>query len=78
MITTDYRDSLVAIAVLGEFTLTDFQEFEEFVLAQVKFDRPVGLLEREAEATAWVLFLNAEMRVFADSAEARAWLAEKP
>jgi hypothetical protein len=116
MITTDYRDSLVAIAVLGEFTLTDFQEFEEFVLAQVKFDRPVGLLFdlREMVAltvdvaweeikfsrqhgsdfariavvtdsqwvtwSAWLeqLFLNAEMRVFADSAEARAWLAEKP
>lgn len=31
MITIDHRDNLVSIAVLGEFTLADFQEFEALV-----------------------------------------------
>jgi hypothetical protein len=44
MITIDHSNSLVSVAVLGEFTLADFQEFEELVLFQIKFEGPVGLL----------------------------------
>lgn len=43
MITIDHSDSLVAVAVLGEFTLTDFREFEELALVQLTFDRPANL-----------------------------------
>lgn len=44
MITIDYRDNEVLVAVLGEFTLADFKEFEELVQFKVKFDGPVKLL----------------------------------
>lgn len=44
MITIDHSNSVVSVAVLGEFTLADFKEFEELVLFQIKFDGPVGLL----------------------------------
>jgi hypothetical protein len=44
MITIDHSDSLVAVAVLGEFTLADFREFEELALVKLKFDRPANLL----------------------------------
>ena len=44
MITIDYRDSQVSVAVLGEFTLADFKEFEELVQFKVKFEGPVNLL----------------------------------
>jgi hypothetical protein len=44
MITIDHSDSLVSVAVLGEFTLADFREFEELALVQVKFDTPANLL----------------------------------
>jgi len=35
MITTDQTDNLLTVAVLGEFTLGDFQEFEDLVLEKV-------------------------------------------
>jgi hypothetical protein len=44
MITIDYRDNEVMVAVLGEFTLADFKEFEELVAFKVKFEGPVRLL----------------------------------
>ncbi len=44
MITTDHHDGMVAVAVLGEFTLGDFKEFENLVLSELKFDNPVDLL----------------------------------
>jgi hypothetical protein len=37
MITTQHQDHLVEFAVLGEFTLADFKEFEELVLFEIKF-----------------------------------------
>jgi hypothetical protein len=115
MITIDHRASLVAVAVLGEFTLADFKEFEELVLYKVKFDGPVDLLFdlremadftvdmaweeikfsrqhggdfrriaiiTESQWVAWSawleqLFVSADLRVFADDAEARNWLAEE-
>ena len=101
-------------AVLGEFTLSDFKEFEELVLYEIKFSGTVDLLvdlremadftldvaweeirfsqqhsgdfRRIAVITnsqwvawsAWLsqLFVNADLTVFEDEAEARAWLAE--
>lgn len=44
MITIDYRDNDVLVAVLGEFTLADFKEFEDMVQFKVKFEGPVKLL----------------------------------
>lgn len=113
MITTDHSGSLVSVAVLGEFTLADFKEFEELVLFKVRFDGPVDLLfdlremadftvdmaweeikfsrqhggdfRRIAVITdsqwvawsAWLeqLFVAADLRVFGDESDARAWLA---
>lgn len=114
MITTEHQTHLVEFAVLGEFTLADFKEFEELVLYEIKFAAPVDLLvdlremadftldvaweeirfskqhsgdfRRIAVITnsqwvawsAWLsqLFVNADVTVFEDEAEARAWLAE--
>jgi hypothetical protein len=114
MITTDYSGSQLSIAVLGEFTLGDFREFEDLVLAKVslgdtadlffdlremadftvdmaweeiKFSRQHGgdfrriavLTDSQWVAwSAWLeqLFLSADVRVFNDESEARAWLAE--
>ncbi len=114
MITVDHDQSLVTLAVLGEFTLDDFTEFEEFLISKRLFDGSHSLLfdlremagftvdmaveeikfsrihggdfRRIAVVTdsqwvawsAWLeqLFVNADLRVFGDSAEARAWLAE--
>jgi hypothetical protein len=114
MITVDFQDGRVSTTVLGEFTLDDFTEFEEFLLARDLFEKRPDLLfdltemvgftvdmaveeikfsrihggdfRRVAVVTdsqwvawsAWLetLFVNAELRVFADRDEARAWLAE--
>lgn len=113
MITTDLRGSVVSIAVLGEFTLGDFKEFEDLVLSKVKFDgrltcfstcgladftvdmaweeikfsrqhggdfRRIAVLTESQWVTwsAWLeqSFVSADLRVFADEVEARAWLAE--
>ena len=116
MITIDYRDNQVSVAVLGEFTLADFKEFEELVQFKVKFEGPVKLLfdltemadftvdmaweeikfsrehgndfNRIAVVTdsewiawsAWLsqVFVAADLRVFHDIDDARAWLAGLP
>lgn len=44
MITIDHTQRLVTVAVMGEFTLDDFREFEEYVLADDRFDGPLNLL----------------------------------
>ncbi len=114
MITTDQTGSQLSVAVLGEFTLGDFQEFEDLVLEKVsRGDTPDLLLDLREMAdftvdmaweeikfsrqhasdfrriavltdsqwvawSAWLeqLFLKSDVRVFADEADARAWLAE--
>ena len=43
MITIDHTDSLISVAVLGEFTLGDFQEFEELVIYKARMSGPVRL-----------------------------------
>jgi len=116
MITIDYRDSQVSVAVLGEFTLADFKEFEELVQFKVKFEGPVTLLfdltemadftvdmaweeikfsrahgsdfariavVTDSEWIAWSAWLSqafvaAELRVFHDADDARAWLDGLP
>lgn len=113
MITVEHDQALVSATVLGEFTLEDFTEFEEYLLAQDLFDRQPSLLfdlremvgftvdmaveeikfsrihggdfQRIAVVTdsqwvawsAWLeqLFVRADLRVFAEPGEARAWLA---
>jgi hypothetical protein len=44
MINTEHRDNLIAIAIFGEFTLSDYKEFEELVNYTVQFSGPVDLL----------------------------------
>jgi len=44
MITIDQSSNLLNIAVLGEFTLADFKQFEEHALQQVKSPAPANLL----------------------------------
>jgi len=114
MIAIQHQDHRVEFAVLGEFTLADFREFEELVLYKIKFSGPVNLFVDLREmlgftidlawkeirfsrahvndftriavltSSQWVawstwlsqLFLDAEVRVFAEEDMARAWLAE--
>lgn len=44
MIAIDHQDKLISIAVLGEFTLADFQEFEQLVLYKLQFTGPIRLM----------------------------------
>ncbi len=44
MITIQKKDNLVIVAIIGEFTLTDYKEFEQKVLYQSHFDGKANLL----------------------------------
>ena len=44
MITVDFQNGIVSATVLGEFTLDDFSEFEEFLIAQDLFEKHPALL----------------------------------
>lgn len=44
MITIEESDNLVNVAVLGEFTLTDYKELEDHVLYKIRFQGTVSLL----------------------------------
>lgn len=44
MIAIDIKNNLVNVAVLGEFTLADFKQFEEHVLYDIKIQGSVNLL----------------------------------
>ena len=44
MIAIDHKEKLVTVAVLGEFTLADFKEFEDLVNFKVQFGGTVSLL----------------------------------
>ncbi|MCX8016924.1 MAG: STAS/SEC14 domain-containing protein [Rhodocyclaceae bacterium] len=114
MITIDHDNKLVAATVLGEFTLEDFTEFEQYLIDQNLFDGSMSLLFDLTEMagftvdvaveeirfsrihggdfkkiavvtesqwvarSAWLeqLFVSADLRVFANVADARAWLTE--
>ncbi|MBI1174296.1 MAG: STAS/SEC14 domain-containing protein [Sideroxydans sp.] len=112
MITIQQNNSLLNVAVLGEFTLADFQQFEEQALYKLSTPGAVNLLfdlrdmigytldvaweeikffKREHQHDfskiavvtdnqwqiwqAWLsrLFVDADIRVFADYDEALAW-----
>lgn len=112
MITTDDSQGLVCARVFGEFSLSDYKEFEELVNFKIRFEGPVNLLldlrdmagftldvaweeikftrahshdfQRVAVLTddqwlswrAWMtqFFTDAEVMVFEDEEDARAWL----
>ena len=114
MIITDHQEGLISVAVLGEFSLADFKEFEELVCFKLRFEGPQSLLvdlRQMADFTldvaweeirfsrqhqydflriavltdsqwiswsAWLsqAFVAADLRVFAEEADARDWLAE--
>lgn len=44
MITIEKTDNLLNVAVLGEFTLADFKQFEEHALFMLKSPGPLNLL----------------------------------
>lgn len=44
MITIERKENLVNIAVLGQFTLADFKQFEEDVLYKLKFPGELDLI----------------------------------
>jgi hypothetical protein len=44
MITFQKTDNLIIVAVIGEFTLTDFQEFENQVLYKSHFDGKANIV----------------------------------
>ena len=44
MITIQKKDNLVIVAIIGEFTLTDYNEFEQQVLYQSHFEGKENLL----------------------------------
>ncbi|OHC71296.1 MAG: hypothetical protein A2045_07260 [Rhodocyclales bacterium GWA2_65_20] len=115
MIAIDHKEKLVTVAVLGEFTLADFKEFEDLVNFKVQFGATVNLLFDLREMlnftvdmvleeikfsrahqddfsriavltrspwvawTAWLeqVFVAADLRVFHEEEDARAWLAEE-
>jgi len=55
MITTDHSPNLVSVVVLDEFTLKDYQEFEELVNYKVQFEGPVSLLMDLREMTGFTV-----------------------
>ena len=112
MITIEQSGKLINIAVMGEFTLADFKQFEDLAVARISAHNPVNLLfdlramvgytidvaweeirffNREHQHDfskiavvtddqwltwqAWLsrLFVDADIRVFADYQEARSW-----
>lgn len=113
MITIEQTDTLLNVAVLGEFTLADFKQFEESALYKLKSSGAVNLLfdlrdmisytvdvtweelkffSREHQHDfskiavvtddqwhtwqAWLsrLFMDADIRAFADYEQAKAWV----
>ncbi|HSO05809.1 MAG TPA: STAS/SEC14 domain-containing protein [Pelomicrobium sp.] len=44
MITIEHSDNLVNVAVLGEFALADYKEFEDNVLYKIEFGGKVNVL----------------------------------
>jgi len=113
MITIEQTESLVNVAVLGEFTLADFKAFEEQSLYKLKTPGTLNLLfdlramidytvdvaweelkffsnEHNHDFTkiavvtddqwltwqAWIsrIFVDADIKVFADYGEAQAWV----
>jgi hypothetical protein len=112
MIVIQHQPKRVEVNVYGEFTLSDYKEFEDMVNYKVRFEGAVDLLfdlremadftldvawedivfarahpndfHRIAVLThsqwvawsAWLsqIFVRAEMQVFGEEAEARAWL----
>ena len=44
MIVIQHQENRVSVNVYGEFTLSDFKEFEEMVNNKVRFEGPVDLL----------------------------------
>ena len=114
MITIEQTSTLLNVAVMGEFTLADFQQFEQHALQKLKSPTPVNLLfdlraminysvdvaweeivffgrehphdfAKIAVVTndqwitwqAWLsrLFVDADIRAFADYKEAKFWMA---
>jgi len=113
MITTEQTGNLVNVAVMGEFSLADFKQFEDSAVSKLKAHIPVNLLfdlramidytvdvaweeikffNREHQHDfnkiavvtddqwitwqAWLsrLFVDADVRVFADYKEAHVWV----
>lgn len=44
MIAINAKDNLISVSVMGEFTLADYQDFEQHVLHNIQFQGGVNLL----------------------------------
>ncbi|MCP5269298.1 MAG: STAS/SEC14 domain-containing protein [Zoogloeaceae bacterium] len=44
MIVADHQPNRISVTVYGEFTMSDYKEFEELVNYKVKFEGPVDLI----------------------------------
>lgn len=55
MITTSVQNSLINVAVMGEFTLADFKDFEQHVLHSLQFQGGVSLLLDLRDMVAYTL-----------------------
>ncbi len=60
MITVDFHEGRVSATVLGEFTLEDFTEFEEYLLANNLFDARPDLLFDLREMTGFTVDMAVE------------------
>ena len=81
MITVDHTPQRVNLVVMGEFTLD--MAWEEIKFSRIHggdFQRVAVVTDSQWVAwSAWLerTFVKAELRIFADSVEAQAWLTEE-
>ena len=65
MIVIQHQKNRVSVNVYGEFTLSDFKEFEEMVNRKVRFEGPVDLLVNLREMVDFTIDVAWEDIVFA-------------
>ena len=65
MIVIQHQKNRVSVNVYGEFTLSDFKEFEEMVNRKVRFEGPVDLLVNLREMVDFTIDMAWEDIVFA-------------
>ena len=65
MIVIQHQKNRVSLNVYGEFTLSDFKEFEEMVNRKVRFEGPVDLLVNLREMVDFTIDVAWEDIVFA-------------
>jgi len=90
MISLNVKDNQIAVTVMGQFTLADYQEFEQAVCYGIQFQGTVNLLFDLRDMlsysvdVAWEelkfsrvnrMFMSADIRLFDDLDMAQTWVA---